>query len=135
MRLRYRLIAEELRVVGIDVNCAPVVDLARAETHQVIRNRATASDPVEVAAMGRAVAEGLLAGGVLPVMKHMPGQGRAALDTHHELPVVAAERAALAADFAPFRALRDLPLAMTGHVVFSAIDPEAPATRRRPWCG
>ena len=129
MRLRYRLIAEELRAVGIDVNCAPVLDLARAETHAVIRNRCYGSDPVEVAATGRAVAEGLMAGGVLPVMKHMPGQGRAALDTHHELPVVAAERAALAADFAPFRALRDLPLAMTGHVVFSAIDPEAPATQ------
>jgi beta-N-acetylhexosaminidase len=74
------------------------------------------------------VAEGLLAGGVLPVMKHMPGQGRAAIDSHHDLPRVAAPRAALEADFAPFRALADLPMGMTGHVVFEAIDPEAPAT-------
>jgi beta-N-acetylhexosaminidase len=75
------------------------------------------------------VADGLLAGGVLPVMKHMPGQGRAALDTHLELPVVAADRAVLAGEFAPFRALADLPLGMTSHVVYAAIDPEAPATQ------
>jgi beta-N-acetylhexosaminidase len=129
MELRYRLIAGELRAVGIDVNCAPVLDLARPETHAVIRNRCYGGDPAEVATVGRAVAEGLLAGGVLPVMKHMPGQGRAALDSHHELPVVRAGRAELAADFAPFRALAGLPMAMTGHVVFTAVDPEAPATQ------
>ncbi|HVH02072.1 MAG TPA: glycoside hydrolase family 3 N-terminal domain-containing protein, partial [Amaricoccus sp.] len=76
-----------------------------------------------------AVADGLLAGGVLPVMKHVPGQGRATLDSHMDLPHVAAPRAALAADFAPFRALADLPMAMTAHVVYAALDPEAPATQ------
>ncbi|MFO1208145.1 MAG: beta-N-acetylhexosaminidase [Amaricoccus sp.] len=129
MRLRYRLIAAELAAVGIDVNCAPVLDVAGADTHPVILNRCYGDDPEEIAAVGRAVAEGLLAGGVLPVMKHMPGQGRAALDSHLALPRVAAPRAALAADFAPFRALRDLPAAMTAHVVYDAIDPDRPATQ------
>ncbi len=90
MYLRYRLIAGELSAVGIDVNCAPVLDLAHPETHPVLRNRCYGSDPDEVAAIGRAVADGLLAGGVLPVIKHMPGQGRAALDSHLDLPEVAA---------------------------------------------
>ncbi len=129
MYLRYRLIAAELRSVGIDVNCAPVLDVIQPSTHPVLRNRCYGSDPAEVAATGRAVAEGLLAGGVLPVMKHMPGQGRAALDSHLDLPVVTADPAALAADFAPFRALADLPLAMTAHVVYAALDAEAPATQ------
>ena len=129
MYLRYRLIAGELRAAGIDVNCAPVLDVVRPETHAVIRNRCYGGDPGEVAAIGRAVAEGLLAGGVLPVMKHMPGQGRAALDSHLDLPEVTAGRAALAADFAPFRALADLPMAMTAHVVYAALDREAPATQ------
>ncbi|HRO12094.1 MAG TPA: glycoside hydrolase family 3 N-terminal domain-containing protein, partial [Amaricoccus sp.] len=128
MHLRYRLIAGELRAAGIDVDCAPVLDVARAETHAIIRNRCYGGDPGEVAAIGRAVAEGLLAGGVLPVIKHMPGQGRAPLDSHLELPLVEADRAALAEDFAPFRALADLPMAMTAHVVYAAIDPGAPAT-------
>jgi beta-N-acetylhexosaminidase len=128
MFLRYRLIAEELRAVGIDVNCAPVLDLARRETHAVIRDRCYGNDPDAVAAVGRAVADGLMAGGVLPVMKHMPGHGRATRDSHLELPVVTAERAELAADFAPFRALADLPMAMTAHVVYAALDPERPAT-------
>lgn len=128
MRLRYRIIADELRAVGIDVNCAPVLDLAGPETHKILKNRCYGSDPQEISAIGRAVAEGLLAGGVLPVVKHMPGQGRAPLDTHASLPVVTAERSALEEDFAPFRALRDLPMAMTGHVIFAAIDPDRPAT-------
>jgi beta-N-acetylhexosaminidase len=128
MHLRYRLIAGELAALGIDVNCAPVLDIARADTHPVLRNRCYGGDPDEVAAIGRAVATGLLAGGVLPVMKHMPGQGRAALDSHEALPEVDADRAALAADFAPFRTLADLPMAMTAHVVYRAIDPAAPAT-------
>lgn len=128
MRLRYRLIASELAAVGIDVNAAPVLDLVHPETHDIIRNRAYGEDPAEVARIGRAAADGLLAGGVLPVMKHMPGQGRAALDTHHELPRVAAPRAALEADFGPFRALADLPVGMTGHMVLEAVDGAAPAT-------
>jgi beta-N-acetylhexosaminidase len=129
MCLRYRLIAGELRAVGIDVNCAPVLDLLRPETHAVLRSRCYGADPAEVAAIGRAVADGLAAGGVLPVMKHVPGHGRAAVDSHLELPRVTAGRDALAADFAPFRALADLPIAMTAHVVYAALDPEAPATQ------
>ncbi|MFO1141272.1 MAG: glycoside hydrolase family 3 N-terminal domain-containing protein [Amaricoccus sp.] len=129
MRLRYRLIAAELAEVGIDVDCAPVLDIAGPDTHPVILNRCYGDDPAEIAAVGRAVAEGLLAGGVLPVMKHVPGQGRAALDSHLALPRVSAPRETLAADFAPFRALRDLPVAMTAHVVYDAIDPERPATQ------
>lgn len=129
MYLRYRLIADELRAVGIDVNCAPVLDVVHPGTHPVLRNRCYAGDPGEVAAIGRAVAEGLLAGGVLPVMKHMPGQGRAALDSHVDLPVVTADRDELAVDLAPFRALAGLPMAMTAHVVYAALDPGRPATQ------
>ncbi len=129
MRLRYRIIAGELRAVGIDVNCAPVLDLAGENTHHILKNRCYGSDPEEVSAIGRAVADGLLEGGVLPIVKHMPGQGRAPLDSHAALPEVTAEREALAADFAPFRALNDLPMAMTAHVVYSAIDPARPATQ------
>jgi beta-N-acetylhexosaminidase len=129
MFLRYRLIAVELSAVGIDVNCAPVLDVARPETHAILRNRCLGADPAEVAALGRAVADGLLAGGVLPVMKHLPGHGRGTLDSHHALPVVAAARAELAEDFAPFRALADLPMAMTAHLLYPALDPEAPATQ------
>ncbi len=129
MALRYRLIASELRAIGIDVDCAPVLDVARAETHGIIRNRCYGDDPAEVAAIGRAVADGLLAGGVLPVIKHMPGHGRATIDSHHDLPRVIASEVDLVADFAPFRALADLPMAMTAHLVFAALDPEAPATQ------
>jgi beta-N-acetylhexosaminidase len=129
MRLRYLLIASELQAAGIDVNCAPVLDVMQATSHAVIRNRTYGGEPTEVAEIGRAVADGLLEGGVLPVMKHIPGQGRAALDSHLELPVVSASRAELeAVDFVPFRALADLPVAMTGHVVFDVIDPERCAT-------
>ena len=129
MALRYRLIAAELAAVGIDVNCAPVLDLAGPGTHAVLRNRCYGSDPAGVAAIGRAVADALLAGGVLPVVKHVPGQGRAALDSHLTLPRVEATVAELAADFAPFRDLADLPMAMTAHVVYAALDPGAPATQ------
>ncbi len=129
MYLRYRLIAAELRAVGIDVNCAPVLDVVQPDTHPVIRNRCYGADPAEVAAIGRAVAEGLMAGGVLPVIKHIPGHGRATRDSHLDLPQVAAPLADLdAVDFAPFRALADLPAAMSAHVVYPALDPARPAT-------
>lgn len=129
MWLRGRLIAADLASVGINVNCAPSADLAEPETHPFLANRCYGSDPATVAAAGRALVAGMAAGGVLPVLKHMPGHGRARLDTHHELPRVDATVADLMAhDFAPFRALRDLPMAMTAHIVFSAIDPDAPAT-------
>ncbi len=129
MWLRYRVIADELAQAGIDVNCAPVADLPVPGAHEVIGDRCYGGDPETVAAAGRAVAEGLLAGGVLPVLKHIPGHGRATADSHADLPRVATDRATLRrTDFAPFRALADLPLGMTAHVVFQAIDPEAPAT-------
>jgi beta-N-acetylhexosaminidase len=131
MYLRYRLIGAELRAVGIDVNAAPVLDVARPDTHAVIFNRCYSHDPSEVSVIGRAVAEGLLASGVLPIAKHVPGHGRATLDSHLELPRVTASAAALEADFGPFHALADLPMAMTAHVVYEALDPEAPATQSR----
>jgi beta-N-acetylhexosaminidase len=130
MYLRMRLIAEELRAVGIDADCAPVADIARPDTHAVLRNRCCGTDAATVAVHARAQARGLLDGGVLPVMKHMPGHGLSSLDTHHELPRVTAPLDRLEAeDFAPFRSLRDLPIGMTAHIIFDAIDPERPATQ------
>jgi beta-N-acetylhexosaminidase len=124
-----RLIAHDLLEVGVNVNCTPVLDVANAGMHAAIGARSWSSDPAVVAAFGRAVAQGLLAGGVAPVVKHIPGHGRATVDSHLELPVVAASRAELEAhDFMPFRALADLQMAMTAHVVFNAIDPDRPAT-------
>lgn len=128
MWLRYHLIGHELRAVGIDSNCAPTLDVAQADTHPFLRNRCLGSDPDRVAELGRAAADGLLAAGVLPVVKHMPGHGRAIADSHHDLPVVEAAEAELQAlDFAPFRALSDLPMGMTAHIRFPALD-DAPAT-------
>jgi beta-N-acetylhexosaminidase len=130
MELRSRLIARELRAVGIDANCAPVGDLITDSTHPFLKNRCYGADPDQVSAIGLAVARGLLAEGVLPVMKHLPGHGRTTLDTHHDLPRVTASRAELAAqDFAPFRAWAHLPLAMTGHLIFTAYDDTSPATQ------
>lgn len=131
-RLNGRLIAAELADLGIDVDCAPVLDVPVPGAHDIIGDRAFASDPLRVAELGRAMAEGLMAGGVLPVMKHLPGHGRARADSHAELPVVEADLATLDAwDFAPFRALSWLPMAMTAHVVYPAIDALAPATCSR----
>ncbi len=128
MYLRYRIIAEELRALGIDVDCAPCGDLAGPATHPFLRNRCYGAEPGRVAEIARAVATGLMAGGVLPVMKHMPGHGRAAVDSHEGLPRTEASPGELgAADFAVFRALSDLPLGMTAHVVYEAFD-AAPAT-------
>ncbi len=130
MALRAMLIAAELRAVGIDANCAPVADIALPATHPFLRNRCYGETVETVIGVARAVAEAHLAMGVLPVVKHMPGHGRSMNDTHHDLPTVTADRASLAAsDFAPFRALKDLPMAMTAHIVFSAYDGENPATQ------
>ena len=129
MELRYRLIARELRAMGIDANCAPVGDLITDSTHPFLRNRCYGSDPAKVSAIAQAVARGHLAEGVLPVAKHMPGHGRTMVDAHHDLPTVTADRAQLAQDFTPFRALHDLPMAMTGHLVFTAYDAQNPATQ------
>ena len=129
VRLGARLMAHDLRSVGITVDCAPVLDVPVEGAHDIIGDRAWARDPATVAMLGRAAAEGLLAGGVLPVIKHMPGHGRAFADSHHDLPVVHADLKTLDAwDFAPFRALSDMPAAMTAHVVFTAIDGKRPAT-------
>lgn len=126
--LRARLIAHELRSMGIDGNCIPTLDVARDETHAILRNRCYGTDVATVVRHGRAVADGLFAGGVLPVMKHMPGHGLGTLDSHKDLPRVGAPRDVLDhTDFAAFRALNDLPLAMTAHLVFEEIDPQ-PAT-------
>ena len=128
MWLRYHLIGRELRAAGIDSNCAPTLDVAQADTHSFLRNRCLGADPETVAILGRASAEGMLAAGVLPVMKHMPGHGRALADSHHDRPTVTASEADLdALDFAPFRALNDLPMGMTAHIRFTALD-NAPAT-------
>jgi beta-N-acetylhexosaminidase len=128
-RLGAALIAADLVAVGIDVDCLPIADVPVAGADAVIGDRAYGTTAEQVAAIGRAVAEGLLAGGVLPVLKHIPGHGRATADSHRALPVVETDRATLAAtDFAAFQPLFDLPLGMTAHVVYTAIDPIAPAT-------
>lgn len=128
MWLRHALIGAELRDAGIDSNCAPVLDVAQPETHPFLRNRCLGSDPETVATLGRAAADGLLAAGVLPVVKHLPGHGRARADSHHDLPIVTARLTELEAlDFAPFRALNDLPMGMTAHIRFTELD-DAPAT-------
>ncbi|MDI1279894.1 beta-N-acetylhexosaminidase [Brevundimonas sp.] len=124
-----RLVAHDLQSLGINVDCVPVLDVPVPGAHDIIGDRAYARDPETVARLGRAAAEGMLAGGVLPVIKHMPGHGRAFADSHHDLPVVHADLATLESwDFVPFKALSDMPLAMTAHVVFDAIDPKRPAT-------
>lgn len=127
-RAQYRLLGAELRAVGIDANCAPTLDRLCDQTHPFLRDRCFGGDADTIAAHGRACAEGLLASGVLPVMKHLPGHGRAGADSHHHLPVIAGDLDDLAADIAPFRALADLPIAMTAHLLVPAIDPDAPIT-------
>ncbi|HEY3888912.1 MAG TPA: beta-N-acetylhexosaminidase [Caulobacteraceae bacterium] len=128
-RLGARLIANDLAAVGINVDCLPVLDVPSAGAHDVIGDRAYAATAEGVASLGRAACEGLLAGGVLPVIKHIPGHGRAGADSHKALPLIEAPLAELrAVDFAPFRALADMPMAMTAHLVYTAIDPTGPAT-------
>src|SRR5262249_41945169 len=128
-RLGARLIAADLAAAGIDVDCWPLADVPVSGADAVIGERAFGASPAKVAAIAAAVAEGLREGGVLPIVKHIPGHGRALADSHHELPVVTADRAALeASDFQAFRLLAGLPLAMSAHVVFAAIDPVTPAT-------
>ena len=129
VRLNAHLMGAELAALGIDVDCMPVLDLALPETHDVIGDRSYGMRPEAVAALGRAAAEGLLAEGVMPVIKHMPGHGRATVDSHHALPTVTASREVLEhTDFLPFRLLSDLPWGMTAHLVFEVFDPAAPVT-------
>jgi beta-N-acetylhexosaminidase len=128
-RLSNRLIAADLADLGIDVDCLPLADVPVAGADNVIGNRAYGTEPAKVAAIARAVTEGLEQGGVLPILKHIPGHGRATADSHFRLPTVDTPRAELErTDFAAFIPLADLPMAMTAHVVFSALDPAQPAT-------
>jgi beta-N-acetylhexosaminidase len=128
-RLSARLIAADLIDLSVTVDCLPLADVPVAGADAVIGNRAYGTEPGKVAAIARAVTEGLEQGGVLPVLKHIPGHGRATADTHFRLPEVATSKAELErTDFAAFQPLADLPMAMTAHVVFSALDPAHPAT-------
>jgi beta-N-acetylhexosaminidase len=127
--LHARLIAADLEPLGITVDCVPVLDLALADRTAAIGDRALSADPALVGELGRAMIEGLLAGGVLPVIKHLPGHGRARVDSHEALPVVDARVEQLrATDWQPFRTCRSAPLAMTAHVLYPALDPDRPAT-------
>lgn len=124
------LMGDDLAAVGIDIDCAPCLDIATPGMTAAIGDRSYGATPELVAAAGRAFAKGLVSAGVLPVIKHIPGHGRALVDSHHELPVVDDDLETLAAsDFAPFAALADLPAAMTAHLVYTAIDAERPATQ------
>jgi beta-N-acetylhexosaminidase len=131
-RLIARLMAEDLVSVGINVDCLPVLDVPIEGSHDVIGNRAYGTVPEKVAVLARAAMQGLLSGGVLPIIKHMPGHGRAVTDSHQALPVVAASKKELeASDLATFAAFADAPMAMTAHVVYQAFDREWPATQSR----
>jgi beta-N-acetylhexosaminidase len=127
--LNHRLLANELANLGFDADCAPCVDLIHAGAHALIGDRSFGADVACVSDLGRAAMAGLLAGGVAPIVKHIPGHGRATADSHYDLPVVETPEALLdQTDFAPFRVLADAPMAMTAHVLYSAIDPDACAT-------
>src|SRR5260370_41416171 len=128
-RLSARLMAADLVELGVTVDCLPLADVPVAGADAVIGDRAYGTEPDKVAAIARAVTEGLEQGGILPVLKHIPGHGRATADTHFRLPEVDPSKAELErTDFAAFQPLADLPMAMTAHVVFSALDPAQPAT-------
>lgn len=139
--LRGRMLAAELRAVGIDGNFAPCADIAWPQTHPFLRSRCMGTTPAQVAANARALAEGMLAGGVLPVVKHMPGHGRATQDSHRETPLIDLPRDVLEdTDFAPFKALADLPLGMTAHIrlpflgdLSATLNPAALAMMRDDW--
>ena len=131
-RLGGRLLAWDLAALGINVDCVPVLDVPVPGSHDIIGDRAYGATPEVVAALGRAACEGLIAGGVLPVIKHIPGHGRAMADSHLDLPVVEASYSELdGRDFAPFRVLSDMPMAMSAHVIYTAIDPKSPGTTSR----
>ncbi|WP_031548766.1 beta-N-acetylhexosaminidase [Parvularcula oceani] len=128
-RLGAKLLAEDCRAVGVDVNCVPVLDVPEPGAHDIIGDRALSRRAEAIATLGREVVEGSIEGGCLPVVKHLPGHGRALADSHLELPRVSARREDLeAVDFAPFAALHDAPLGMTAHIVYEALDPDRPAT-------
>jgi beta-N-acetylhexosaminidase len=123
------LIAEELYQLGINVNCAPLADVLYPDAHDIIGDRAFGETPEQIAVLGRSMAQGLMDGGVIPVLKHIPGHGRALVDSHEALPTVTATRAELETlDFKPFKALADLPMGMTAHIIYTAIDAAHAAT-------
>jgi beta-N-acetylhexosaminidase len=127
--LNARLIAHDLASLGINVDCLPVLDVPVAGAHDIIGDRAFAHDPTTIIDLGKAQIEGLMDGGVLPVMKHIPGHGRAGADSHLDLPRVSATAEELSAsDFVTFRSLSQCPIAMTAHVVYESIDPQRPCT-------
>jgi beta-N-acetylhexosaminidase len=131
-RLGARLMADDLHRLGINVDAVPVLDVPQPGAHDVIGDRAYGTTAETIATLGRAAAEGLLAGGVLPIIKHIPGHGRAMADSHLNLPLVEASLTDLSeVDFAPFRSLSDMPMAMTAHVIYTAVDPRRPATTSR----
>ena len=127
-RANAQAIALMLAEVGVTVDCLPLLDVSQSDTTEAISTRALGSEPMRVAAMGRAIIEGLRNGGVVGVVKHMPGHGRAKVDTHYHLPTVTASDAELEIDLTPFKALAGAPMGMTSHIVFEAWDPERPAT-------
>lgn len=130
MYLRSVLIADEMQALGIDVNCAPTADIAGPETHPFLHNRCYGTNAQSVIEMGRAVADGMAARGVMSVLKHIPGHGRATADSHLDLPHVTIDAQTLRdTDFAPFKGLNDLPMAMTAHIVYEALDPTHCATQ------
>ena len=132
MWIRYRLISGELRACGINVNCVPMADVATDTTHPIVKNRCYGYDAASVARLARAAADGTMSGGVLPVLKHIPGHGRLRADSHVELPTTCAPlNELLSIDFFPFSALAELPLGMTAHVVYDSIDCDNPATQSR----
>jgi len=127
-RVNAEAMALELSAMGITVDCHPPLDVRQEGAHDVIGDRALGSEPLRVAALGRAILDGLAQGGVAGCIKHMPGHGRSSTDTHKEMPTVTASEAELETDLAPFRALADAPIGMTGHLLFTAWDAENPAT-------
>ncbi|MFT6452636.1 MAG: beta-N-acetylhexosaminidase, partial [Halocynthiibacter sp.] len=130
MYIRSTLIADEMQALGIDVNCAPTADIAGPETHPFLHNRCYGTEANSVIEMGRAVADGMAARGVMSVLKHIPGHGRATADSHLDLPHVTVDAQTLReTDFAPFKGLNDLPMAMTAHIVYEALDPANCATQ------
>ncbi len=128
VRLNALILALTLHDVGVTVDCLPLLDVRREGAHDIIGDRSFGDEPMRVAALGRATLDGLRAGGVVGVVKHIPGHGRAVVDSHAALPVVTATPAELASDFEPFRTLNDAPMAMTAHIVYSALDAHACAT-------
>lgn len=129
LALRFSLIATELQAVGVDVDCMPMLDVAQDGAHPIIADRVIGATPAEITERGRIIIDALARGGVAPVVKHMPGHGRASVDSHEGPPVVDAPLEELGrTDFAPFHALADAAMGMTGHIVFTALDPDRPAT-------